>query len=265
MSKVAVRRKNAGVMGGDGLLVAPCGAFTLLIVLLCLSQTVAVQGATWFALGGAQGTIQDGSLQKPFSKIQDAIAALSPSRLDTIVLLPSVFSGPGNSALVVVGSATILGSNASTTVIDCGGTSFGFYLDTGTFTLAGVTVRNCGNGTTGGAYVHSADLYLGDTRWETNNAGEFGGAITQQGGALICQGANVFANNSALIAGGAIWSNFSAIILDEQETFLGNNIAGDQAASSANIFCQAGDCLIQYPSGSSGPPHSRLGRQSCIL
>eukprot|EP01094_Clydonella_sp_ATCC50884_P021362 TRINITY_DN4693_c0_g1_i2.p2 TRINITY_DN4693_c0_g1~~TRINITY_DN4693_c0_g1_i2.p2 ORF type:complete len:420 (-),score=140.66 TRINITY_DN4693_c0_g1_i2:234-1493(-) len=67
---------------------------TVVIALLCLAA--GAHGASWFASPEGSDS-NDGSKSSPFSTIQRAVEAASPN--DTVVLLPGVFTGEGNTGV----------------------------------------------------------------------------------------------------------------------------------------------------------------------
>jgi len=135
-------------------------------------------------------------------------------------------------------------------------TLLGLWLNQGgSYTLRGITVRNCvGMSEGGGAVLENGLMFIQDTRWE-NNSAQFGGAIALRlGGRLQMNGTNQFIHNSASKLGGALYANNSFIFLANTTTnFSSNSIAGDESAASANIFAEV-TAAVLYPNGGTVPP-----------
>ncbi|MEJ5259599.1 MAG: right-handed parallel beta-helix repeat-containing protein [Anaerohalosphaeraceae bacterium] len=105
--------------------------------------------ADWY-VHPAGSSSPDGSMNHPFASIQQALDAAQSG--DRIILLPGVYSGPGNFNLNPQGKSLTIESTepanleiAASTIIDPNGWGRGFVLnhpDSSPFVLQGLTIRN---------------------------------------------------------------------------------------------------------------------------
>jgi len=168
----------------------------------------------------ALGTIH--YVPQDYNNIQDAINACQA--LDTVVIEPGKYAGPGNREIKFRGKAITVRSTDPTnsqiiskTIIDCEGhgRGFVFYMaEKADSTLSGLTITN-GYGLLGGAiYCYNNSSPSITNCVINNNSAVIGGGIT-------CTGSNTkpkivncnITANSALVGGGGFYFNVSSPII----------------------------------------------------
>jgi hypothetical protein len=128
---------------------------------------------------------------------------------DTVVVAPDTwpagYNWPSTARIVLVGEA-----GADSTVIDGGGTDYGFSLFNvpgGEALIRGLTITNCAGPVSGGIEVNQATLLLLDCRL-TDNSGRGAGALSCEYGGIAARRCRFETNSSSLYpAGGLSFGN----------------------------------------------------------
>ena len=174
-------------------------------------------GICFFAVlmvSSAQGRIYQ--VPEEYAIIQDAIDACED--LDTVVIAPGIYYGPGNRGIKFNGKKiTVRSTNpndrqiVSTTIIDCDGKGRGFTFNMGESTdstISGLTITN-GYALLGGAiYCYNNSGPSIKNCILVSNSAVLGGAIASansKGGPKITN--CLITANSALVGGGGIYCN----------------------------------------------------------
>ena len=188
--------------------------------------------------------------------IQSAIDWASDS--DSIKVAPGTYSGLGNTELDFYGKEIILTSEngPEVTIIDCGGSSRGFYFHSGesvASVLSGFTVTNgnpgiyCGSGSplireciihdnTRGIYFSSSSARIEDCIIRSNSASD-GGGIYCSGGSPTLERCVIDSNTVGTGSGGGIYSSSSL-------TIEGCTIAHNSSQYGGGIYSSGGSLVI---------------------
>ncbi len=201
--------------------------------------------------GGGGGGPTTRYVPSEYGTIQAAINASSSG--DTVYVNSGTYTGPGNVDLDFGGrNISLIGPNASTTIIDCGGSSSGthrgFYIHNGETSSAlvqNLTVTNGYMHDYGGAVtVTSSSPTFRNCVFSNSTCDVSGGAY---GGGLYVSGSNasptftncVFANNTAQgLNNGVVDAGSAACILDANDsmTFVNCLFTGNQVISGGDVY-----------------------------
>lgn len=173
------------------------------------------------------------------------IAANSASGPDTIILPAGTYtltlSGTDDVGAVgdldITESVTVLGAEATTTIVNANGLDRAFDILSGQVTFVGITIRNGLANNGGGLYLHaSSEVTLTNSTIAANTTTNNGGGIYNNGGALILDQAQVLSNTALNVNpgnGGGLYSISGAVVVTNATLFQGN-------AANANSAINAG-------------------------
>src|SRR5690349_2615585 len=163
---------------------------------------------------------------------------------DQIVLPPNSYVLTNVSQLSITSSLTIIGSGASTTVIDG---NKGARPDSGvlvvgsgiTVNISGVTIRNGGTSGRGGGVYNVGILTLTNSTVSGNNAGDDAGGIINDHGSTATVTNSTVSGNNAGDGGGGIRNAGTLTVINS--TVSGNNTGVDGGgiymfSGTANVF-----------------------------
>jgi len=139
---------------------------------------------------------------------------------DSIIVAPAIYT----ENLTINFSLNLVGSGASTTIIDGGGVNRVIYISSGTVTLSGLTIRHgtlafVGHYSTGGAGIFNSGNLL-----------VIASTITENLVSVICAGGI----NSCSAAGGGIFNSSAAKVTIRNSTITGNTVRD---------YCRFSPCL----------------------
>jgi len=202
-----------------------------ILVLVVIAAMTAVSFATTIVVNG------DGS--GAHTLIQDGINRASEG--DTVLVMPGIYEGTGNTWLNLGGTDIVLRSSggAGSTTIDCGSLTQGFYfcgLETASCVVEGFTITNGASADGAGMYFIGSSPTIRDCVFNRNIASDHGGGIfcstaayptftgctlsnnqANWGAGVGCQLGTVpafenctFADNVAVSGGGGAWLDSSS-------------------------------------------------------
>jgi len=175
----------------------------------------------------------DGSIANPFNSIQDALDA--GVDYDIIQVSDGIYQGSGNHELDFLGKMLVLHSENGPTgcVINCEGTSRGFYLHSGEdprCVIKGLTIQN-GNAVDGGAiFCENAGVTIQQCIL-TQNTATRGGALCSLASQVQLRRTTLVAN--AAMRGGAIYGGEISELTISRCRILENN----SEESGGGIYC----------------------------
>ena len=146
-------------------------------------------------------------------------------------------SGPVDvgTQLLVQEALTIVGPGAADFVLDGGGVTSVFYVNSGSdFSLSGVTIQNGYSSDGGGMQVASAAaVTISGVVFSGNEASQDGGALYLNGSDAVTIVDSTFVDNEALYNGGALYLiNNDGPVVIANSTFAGNTAGGNGGAIS---------------------------------
>lgn len=175
----------------------------------------------------------NGSPQKPFATIEQALNVTQDA--DTVVLMPGVYTGPGNYDLALPDVTLTIRSSEpenwdiiAQTVIDPAQAGGVFILENGfgIVTVEGITFQNAVKQYPPYDYPHGAALYCYNAAVVIRDC-RFLNCQAYLGGALYFDGSQVFIQNSVFAgnqgwSGGALVSDNGSVVQMEHCTLVGN-------------------------------------------
>jgi nitrous oxidase accessory protein NosD len=211
-------------------------SFLFAVVFLTLASTAMAK--TWY-VNGVSGSNHHSctSPSTACKTIEHAISLAAP--FDEINVAPATYV----ENLTIGLSIRILGSGASTTIVDGGGVGPVVSISRGNVTLAGMTFRNggskngcCGGIGNGGTLTLSNSIISGNA---TNGSGAGignSGTLTLSNSIISANAVNISCSESCVGVGGGI-ANSGRLVIDNS-TISGNAV---------NISCSSNNCLSFSP------------------
>jgi len=174
---------------------------------------------------GSRTLTVDASGGGDYRTIQEALTAARS--IDVVVIQPGTYTGPGNRNLAFANtSPTVMGAGSrDDTVIDCGGTGRGFYIDGSSSPVIENLVITGGDTLRGaGMYLEGSSVTIRNVRFVANEASYGGGGVYSRNGSPVLEDV-LFNDNSSNVEGGGMTCVSSDATLDGV-TFLRNGAYG---------------------------------------
>eukprot|EP00026_Physarum_polycephalum_P015081 Phypoly_transcript_15683.p1 GENE.Phypoly_transcript_15683~~Phypoly_transcript_15683.p1 ORF type:complete len:274 (+),score=28.82 Phypoly_transcript_15683:85-906(+) len=212
------------------------GQIALVILLLG-----SVHCALYVDVAATCGTSCDGSSAAPFPTLLGGLNAIPHGGF--LIVNDGVYKGVGNKNLNISSQDTSIVSvnGPGATIIDCENDGYGFDLFSGSFTITGLTIRNCfrdaeatyeDHSYGGGAFsIHSTFTSLNNMVLENNDAKGLGGAVYIYSNAVVFTNTTITRNNVTGVGGG--------VYVESADLQLNNaTITGNKASINASdLFC----------------------------
>jgi hypothetical protein len=188
------------------------------------------------------GGVCSGSSDAPFLTINEGLNAVANG--GQIVIRDGVYKGIGNKNLNVTRSNTFIVSvnGPERTIIDCENHGFGFDLFSGTFSIEGLTVRNCyrnyeqtyqDQSYGGGAFsIHNTFTTLTNMIIVDNDAMGLGGAVYINSNTVFMYNTTITGNEVSGIGGG-VYVQSAYLKLDNHTTLQSNKAS----VNASDLFC----------------------------